>query len=100
MLGHTKLVAIIEREFVPVLVRNNVPGREAEIRKRFKEPAWNYQVVRFLDAEGKDLIPRKDKVWTLKPLAERMIKALKAAGREVPDDLEGLAGDRAAKSRE
>ena len=82
---------IIERDFVPVLVKNNAPGKDAEILKRFKEPAWNYQVVRFLDADAKDLIPRKDRVWTLQPLAARMKAALVAAGREVPKDLEELA---------
>lgn len=89
---------IIEREFVPVLVRNNVPGKEAEIRKRYKEPAWNYQVVRFLDAKGGDLIPRKDKVWDTKALAIRMKEALVAAGKKVPTDLEPLvAGDTSPK---
>ena len=55
-----------------------------------KEPSWNYQVVRFLDANGKDLIPRKDKVRDVMGLATRMQKALEAAGREVPADLGGL----------
>lgn len=90
---------IIEREFVPVLVRNNVPGKEAEIRKRFGEPAWNYQVVRFLDADGKDLIPRKDRVWDIVALAARMKKALAAAGRKVPEDLANLRADPAPPKR-
>ena len=83
---------IIESEFVPVLIINNAPGRDAELLKRFKEPAWNYQVVRFLDAEGKDIIPRKDRVWTTKALAARMAAALEKAGRKVPGGLGKLAG--------
>lgn len=90
VLGDDRLVTIIEREFVPVLVRNNVGGREAEILKRYKEPAWNYQVVRFIGADGEDLIPRKDRVWTTQALAPRMKKALEKAGRPVPKDLDAL----------
>ena len=52
--------------------------------KRFKEPAWNYQVVRFLDAEAKDIIPRKDRVWTIEALAMRMVEALEKHGRKTP----------------
>ncbi|CAA6678046.1 MULTISPECIES: VPGUxxT family thioredoxin-like (seleno)protein, type 2 [unclassified Lentimonas] len=87
VLSDPRLVAVIEREFVPVLVRNNVGGKEREILKRYNEPAWNFQVVRFLDAQGKDLIARKDRVWETVPLAMRMQAALEAAGRPVPEDL-------------
>ena len=48
-------------------------------------------MVRFLDAEGKDLIPRKDRIWSIQPLAERMITALEKAKRPVPDELRKLA---------
>ncbi len=94
VLGDERLVTIIERDFVPVLVRNNVGGKEAEIRKRYKEPAWNFQVVRFLDAGGRDLVPRKDKVWTTRELAPRMKQALEKADRPVPADLEDLIAAR------
>ena len=93
MLKHPAIVAAAEGDFVPVAIFNNQPGKDREILKRFKEPAWNYQVVRFLDAGGKDLIPRRDKVWTTAPLAQRMIEALEKAGREVPEGL--LAAARA-----
>ena len=69
-------VAAIEGSFTQLLIQNNNPGKDAEALQRFGEPAWNYQVVRFLDAHGGDLIPRKDRVWETGPLAERMIAAL------------------------
>ena len=81
----------IQEAFVPLLIINNRPGADAKILKRFGEPAWNYQVVRFLTAKGKDLIPRKDQVWTTGPLARRMIASLKVAKRPVPDYLQALA---------
>lgn len=78
------MVEAIEREFVPVAVRNNVDGYEQELRERFEEPAWNNPVVRFVDADGADLIPRKDRVWTTDALLARMLETLAAAEREVP----------------
>lgn len=92
VLSHPLLAEAIEDEFVPMLVHNNTGGgADAEILKRYQEPAWNYQVIRFLNPAGEDLIPRRDRVWTLEGVAARMIAALEAAGREVPTYLRGLA---------
>ncbi|MEM9160186.1 MAG: VPGUxxT family thioredoxin-like (seleno)protein, type 2, partial [Verrucomicrobiota bacterium] len=64
VLSDPKVVAAIEDNFIPLLIHNNKGGEDGRIRKQFGEPAWNYQVVRFLDSNGKDIIPRKDRVWT------------------------------------
>ena len=93
VLTHPLLVEAIESAFVPVLIYNNQPGKDREILERYKEPAWNYQVVRFLDGKGKDLIPRKDRVWTLGPLVERMVATLERADRPVPPYLQALADE-------
>ena len=75
-----------------MLVHNNRSGGvDAKLLKRFQEPAWNYQVIRFLDADGNDIIPRKDRVWTTKGVAARMIQALTAANRPIPQNLKVLA---------
>lgn len=87
VLSNPSLVDAIEDLFVPVMVRNNVGGKEAEILESFGEPAWNYQVVRFIDPELQDIIPREDKVWETGPLAARMIQTLQVQGREVPNYL-------------
>ncbi len=94
VLSNPEVVAVIQSEFVPVLIPNNRPGKDAEVLAKYNEPSWNYQVVRFLNAEGKDIIPRKDRVWDAGPLAERMIAALEAAKRPVPDALRKLAAGR------
>lgn len=94
VLTHPLLVEAIETEFVPVLIYNNQPGRDREILERYDEPDWNYQVIRFLDGEGKDLIPRKDRVWNLAPLVRRMMASLEAAERSVPVYLKELAEER------
>lgn len=79
------VVEVIEREFAPLLIHNNSGGRDAEVLKQYGEPAWNYQVVRFLDSSGADVIPRRDRVWEAGPLLTRMVEALEAGGRDVPD---------------
>jgi len=99
VLSNPAMVQAIEKHFVPVFIANNQGGKDAETLRRFKEPAWNYQVVRFLDAKGQDLVPRKEGVWSVKPLAERMIQALEKSGSAVSAELQELAGLRAAMSQ-
>lgn len=84
------VVEAIEDLFVPVLVYNNRKGTDETILKQFKEPSWNNPVVRYLDASGKDLIPRKDGVWSTKGTVERMVAALKASNQQVPKYLRSL----------
>ncbi len=67
-----------------MLIRNNVGGYEKEILERYKEPTWNNPVVRFVKADGKDVIPRKDRVWSTSALLGRMGEALRAAKQPVP----------------
>lgn len=92
VLTNPLLVNAIEDEFIPVLVYNNrMGGNDEELLRRFGEPSWNFQVIRFLDADGRDIIPREDKVWTLEGVAARMIETLSAVGRTVPLYLKNLA---------
>ncbi|MEZ5300484.1 MAG: thioredoxin family protein [Verrucomicrobiales bacterium] len=91
VLSHPVLARLIASEFVPLAIHNNKPGKDREVLERFKEPAWNYQVVRFFDADANDLIPRRDRVWTLDGIAGRMVKALREAGKSVPPELKELA---------
>jgi Thioredoxin-like len=90
VLTNPQIVEAVEKEFLPVLVYNN-RGEDRQLLERFDEPAWNYQVVRFLDAEGRDIIPRKDHIWTVRDLAIRMIATLQATRRPVPKYLQTLA---------
>ena len=91
VLSHPRIVEAIENEFIPVLIYNNRGGRDAEILAQYNEPSWNYQVIRFLDSSGNDIIPRKDRIWTLGAVANRLSEALRAAGRNVPLYLQSLA---------
>lgn len=91
VLSDRLLVEAIETEFIPLLVHNNRPGKDAEILKRYQEPAWNFQVIRFLDSSGQDIIPRKDRIWTVSGVARRMAEALQATHKQIPSYLIGLA---------
>lgn len=93
VLSNALIVEAIETEFTPLLIPNNAAGADAQVLQRFGEPAWNYQVVRFLDSSANDLIPRKDQIWTTGPLAQRMIVALGKAGRTPPPYLKLLAAE-------
>ena len=78
-----------------MLVYNNRSGgMDGKLLKRYREPSWNFQVIRFLDAKGNDIIPRKDRVWTTKGVASRMIEALIAAKRPIPQGLKDLTESR------
>jgi hypothetical protein len=90
VMSDPRMVKAIQENFVPLLICNNRPGKDAEVLQRFGETAWNYQVVRFLNADGADLIPREEQVWTVPALTARMARALEKAGRTVPGDLRDL----------
>ena len=90
-LSHPIIIDAIENEFVPLAVFNNAGGHDKAILKRFKEPAWNFQVMRFINTEGKDIIPRKDRVWTPAGTAMRMVEALETEKKSVPDYLKTVA---------
>ncbi len=90
-LSHPLLVEAIEDLFIPVVIHNNKPGRDAAVLKDFDEPSWNNPVVRFIDAEKRDVIARKDGVWGTEEIAARMVAALTQAKREVPDYLRQVA---------
>lgn len=84
VLSNPAIVDAVHEAFEPLLIHNNTGGPDAQVLALYGEPAWNYQVVRFLDSSGADLIPRKDRVWETGPLAIRMVKVLETAGRPVP----------------
>jgi copper chaperone CopZ len=94
------VVAAAASEFVPVAVFNNVKGADADVLKRFDEPTWNNPVVRFLGADEKDLIPRKDEVFHGGVVLARMAEALEKAKRPVPAYLKLAVAEFAPKKTE
>ena len=95
MLSDREVVTLIEAHFVPVAIHNNSrdpKSSDTKILKKFKEPAWNYQVVRFIGENEKDVIPRKDRIWSKDGILQRMAVALEKAGRPVPPELQKAGG--------
>lgn len=82
-----------------MLVFNNRKGVDAELLARFREPAWNNPVVRYLDGKGGDILPRRDGIWTLGGTVGRMVAALEAADRDVPSWLRALLREATPKRR-
>lgn len=78
------VVEVASSEFVAVAIYNNVQGDDEKVLKKFKEPAWNNPVVRFLNTAVKDLIPRWDSDWSQVGLLKQTKAALEKAGRPVP----------------
>ena len=93
VLSEPLIVEAIETHFLPVVIYNNRGGKDAELLRRFSEPSWNYQVIRFFDEKAKDIIPRKDKVWSINGVATRMVEALEVSGSDAPGYLQGLSLD-------
>jgi hypothetical protein len=100
VMSNPLLVEAVETEFTPLLIHNNKGGRDAEVMRRFGEPAWNYQVVRFLNSNGEDIIPRKDQVWDTAGIAERMVATLTEAKRPVPAYLTLLASENSPRLKQ
>jgi len=84
------IISTIENSFIPLLIHNNTGGKDALILRKYNEPSWNYQVIRFLTSEGKDIIPRRDGVNTTAALASRMVTALEKSKQTVPANLRAL----------
>lgn len=91
VLSHPLMVEAIQNEFIPVLIYNNKSGGDSKLLKSFREPSWNNPVVRYLNAQGNDLIPRRGEIWSVEGIASRMIASLKAANRDVPKYLQSIA---------
>lgn len=96
-LSHPLLVEALEDEFVPLAARNNVEGLEKRLLERFGEPAWNNPVLRFVAPDGADVVARRDRIWSTPEVARRLVDALAAAKRPVPEWLAGLAAELGAQ---
>ena len=94
MLSHPLVIEAAETAFVPVCIYNNTEGdHDAAVRERYREPAWNYPVVRVVDEHGKDLIDRVADQWHLASATGAMVAGLAAAKVEVPPWLELLTAE-------
>jgi len=96
-LSHPLLVEAMESLFIPLAIHNNKGGEDAKVLKYFGEPSWNNPVVRIVDDEKKNLIPRVNGNYSKWGLVDAMLRGLDNAGTVAPDYLELLAQELAAE---
>ncbi len=83
ILQNEKMVRAIAHAFIPVAINNRcLMEADARTCSRFNEPMLNNPVVRFIDVNGKDLVPRQAGIYSRSQLIPRMKQALSASGRE------------------
>ncbi len=82
-LSHPLLVEVLETEFVPAVAVKNDPA-DAPLLERYGEEPTGGPVLRFLDAHGSDLVPRRADVVDAHGLARRLVEVIESLGRPVP----------------
>lgn len=98
VLTHPLMVEALEDEFIPLLIINNQPGNDRELLKKYREKQWNFQVLRFFDKDGRELIERRERIWDIHSVAGRLCSALRAGEREAPAYLANLSSEYNAKA--
>ena len=89
-LSHPLIVEAIETLFVPLAIYNNKGGDDRKVLDSFGEPSWNNPVVRIVNAEKEDIIPRLGGNYSPLGLVNSMLLALDASNRVSPRYLQLL----------
>lgn len=84
LLSNGMIVDVIENEFVPLAVYNNVGGKDKAILDKYKEPTWNNPVVRIVNEKGADIVPRLSRDYSENGLVTTMVNALRKQEGGVP----------------
>ena len=84
VLSHPLIVDAIEALFIPVAIYNNKGGKDAEVLKYYGEPSWNNPVVRIVDENKLDIMPRLSGAYTPFGVVQHMIFALERKQKTVP----------------
>jgi len=99
VLTHPLIVESIETYFIPLAIYNNKQGADAEILRRFNEPAWNNPVVRIVNSTGQDLATRLNGNYSAHGLSAMMTNVLIKNHGKAPAYLQLLADELVAKQR-
>ncbi|MEL6721117.1 MAG: VPGUxxT family thioredoxin-like (seleno)protein, type 2 [Bacteroidota bacterium] len=76
VLSHPLIVEAIEDCFVPLVIHNNKGGKDREILDYFGEPSWNNPVLRIVDKNRKNLMPRLSGNYTPLAVVQSMLHVL------------------------
>jgi len=99
VLTHPLLVEAIETAFIPLAIYNNKGGADAEILKRYNEPAWNNPVVRIMDSHGADLTTRLNGNYSAAGLSNMMTSVLIRQKGKAPAYLQLLTDELMAEQK-
>jgi hypothetical protein len=99
VLTNPLLVEAIETYFIPLAIYNNKGGADAEILKRYNEPAWNNPVVRIVDAGGADLTSRLSGNYSPAGLSGMMTYVLIKQKGKAPTYLQLLTDELTAQQK-
>ena len=79
-LSHPLVVEALERHAVPVLVRNNVEGKERAVLERFGEPTWANPSLRVVDPKDERTLVRVAGDYTSDGLLGALARTLPTQG--------------------
>lgn len=96
-LRHPLVVEAIETFFVAVCIYNNNKGKDAAALRLFGEPAWNNPVVRIVQPDNADIVPRMADFGSIHQLVGGIRTALEKTGQKTPAYLELLENEYAAR---
>ncbi len=98
VLSHPLIVEAIETLFVPVVIYNNKGGADKKVLQYYGEPSWNNPVVRIVNAQKQDLIPRVNGRYTPQAVVQAMVHALTVARQPIPNYLQLLDEELSSQS--
>lgn len=84
VLSHPLMVEFIENEFVPLAIYNNIEGKDREILNLYNEPTWNNPVSHFINADGKDIIPKLANNYHPLSLYYKLVETLLTLKKDMP----------------
>ena len=99
VLSHPLIVEAIESLFVPVAIFNNKGGKDAQVLREFNEPSWNNPVVRIINSQKENIIPRINRDYSKLGIVQAMIVALKSQFLAVPPYLSLMEEELLAERR-
>jgi copper chaperone CopZ len=91
VLSHPLIVEAIESFFIPLCIYNNKAGPDKKILQQFNEPSWNNPVLRIINQDGKDIIPRLADYRSKSKALESITQGIVLFRREIPGYLHLLA---------
>ena len=98
VLSHPLVVDLIHSHFIPLAIYNNKGGRDAAILKKYNEPSWNNPVVRVVDDQGKNIVPRLAGNYSALGLVQTIKQGILESKRVVPEYLYLLEEELMAKN--